>query len=143
MHAVFFVYGIKQAVDHFLMDMQAHKYNLRYHKDKPLHVETAVIVQGALRYAPFGVYEYVFPKESKDLVLTTLNFHNKEPHGISSWKIATLRKMLGCEKIPEFNTNTALPWIRDNVSIIPIGVRYDEDAEEPRGELKGWLREQL
>ena len=74
-----------------------------------------------------------------DVVLTGLNFHykdnghsdfniNKEfSFGLFSIKpIDYLRKFLRIEPIPEFKSDKEIIWSKLWVSIIPIGVRYEQ-----------------
>ena len=144
MHAVFMVFGIKQAVDHLFMDMQAQKFPLRYFK-KGEKDQYPVQIQGRLCVAPFGIWEYCFPIESMDEVLTTLDFHNpdclKERNKFGAIRNTILRMGVKAEKTPKFNTDKKLPWIRNHVSILPIGVRYDDEITEPEGSYAGWSHE--
>jgi len=120
MHAVFMLYGIKQAVDHLLMDMQAQKFLLKTSKGDHW-------VQGSLRLLPFGIYEYVFPKESKDLVLTTLNFNNPSYPQYKQIRpiLSMIRKALKIKRTPKFDDKHKLLWTKDHVSIIPCAtLRY-------------------
>jgi len=132
MHVVFIPYGIISAVEHLKIDMQAQKFQLRLHKKGKK--DKYIWIQGSLRIGPLGVWEYVFPKESADLVLTTLGFQDVsyKKYNLNSRQFV-LRKILKCEKIPKFKTNKKFLWIRDNVSLIPIGVRYDDEIKEENG----------
>ena len=151
MHAVFIAYGIKDHVDLFMRDMQSQKFQLPvYSPDKK---ETKTIwMQGSLRLLPFGVMEYVFPKENMDLVLTTLRFMKSEHPNtkglrtsyISPFKLNVLRKLLKADKIPDFKTDNNLIWMMSDVAIIPIGVRYDGDILEPaNAQFPGWSHEAI
>lgn len=99
-------------------------------------IEKMVRVQGILKYGIMGTWEYSFPEEMKDVVLNYLGFDNEVRSDLKygqGWKINAVRKLMKCEKIPEIRKD--LIWndmpseIRDYVSIIPIGVRYDEFRE--------------
>ncbi len=153
MHAVFSLYGIKTAVDHLIMDMQSQKFQLPLKKEG--EEDKFIWMQGHLRILPFGIYEYIFPRESMDLVLTTMNFNsefkredydiNKE-FSILGMKIKPFeyfKKFLGVKEIPVFKNDKKLVWMRDNVSFIPIGIREDKDLVEPEGEWKGWTHEAI
>jgi hypothetical protein len=148
MHAVFIPFGIKSAVDLLTMDLQCQSYQLPV-KSPDGKKDSFIWVKGHLRLAPFGIYEYVFPRQYKDMVLTTLNFH--EP----SYKIyynqlkmkvilKVLRKILRAEPIPEeIDTSKAFVWMKNDVAFIPIGIREDRDIVEQFGEFKGWTHEAL
>ena len=76
MHAIFLTRGIKQSVDHLTMDMQSQKFLFNFKDKKGKHQK--IWLQGALR--PIQLWEYVFPKEDADLVLTSLDFDGKSQH---------------------------------------------------------------
>ena len=143
MHAVFIPYGIKQSMDHLFMDMQAQKFLMPMYKGKE---KGQIYVQGSLRLLPFGVYEYVFPKEHKDAVLTTLGF-DKKNYPQYKYKtlpiVSILRKILSCKKIPKFNTDNKYLWVREHVSLIPVGIREDGEILEQKGEYAGFTHEAL
>ena len=144
MHVVFMAHGILSAVEHLKIDMQAQKFQLPMRKKG--EKDMFIWMQGRLSVGPFGVWEYSFPKEAIDLILTTLcgvNGKGDYSEKIGSSRMFILRKMMGCEKLPKFNNKDKLLWIRENVGIIPIGVRYDEELTEPKtsGEYAGWTHE--
>lgn len=147
MHAVFMTFGVVSAWENFKIDLMAQKFKLKLRKEG--QPDKFIYAQGRLCQGVFGIWEYCFPKEDMDAVLTTLGFHAevagtlKVKNRIGNLKIWTLRKMLKCEPIPEFKTEFKMPWITNDVSIIPIGVRYDEDITEPEtsGEYAGYTHE--
>jgi len=120
MHAIFIPYGKKSEVELLIRDMEAQKHYL-------INTDgSGQWIQGQIRLMPFGVYEYVFPKEDMDSVLYTLDFET-DRYGLGNLKKTFLRKFIKCEKIPKYKKEKYYLWIKDNVSIIPIGVRYDEE----------------
>ena len=144
MHVIFMLYGIKSAVEHLMMDMQAQKFQFKFYKGKKVMKE--ITIQGSLRLLPFGIYEYVFPKEYLNLVMTTLDFHIEDQrYKIPKAALAILRKMLRAKKIPDFKPEAKLPFIREHVAIIPIGIREDEDITQPDNmpEVGGWTHESI
>jgi len=151
MHAIFIPYGIKDKVDLFVRDMQSQKFQLPvYSPDKK---ETKTIwMQGSLRILPFGVMEYVFPKESMDLVLTTLRFMKSEHPNTKGLRTSyvppfilnRMRKLLKADEIPDFKSDMSLIWAMNDVAIIPIGIRKDGDILEPaNAPLAGWSHEAI
>lgn len=154
MHAIFIPYGIKSAVEHLMMDMQAQKFKMPIYDKKGKQVSEAWI-QGSLRILPFGIWEYIFPKESMDVVLTTLDFplgSKKDATGgyaalytIKGKAILNMiRKALGAKKEPKnFKKEHKLIWIRDNVAIIPIGIREDAMITEIAGPYKDHSHEAI
>lgn len=151
-HAVFMVYGKKEFVDMFLRDLAAQKLSMVYHKkgepDKTMFIECQ------LRVLPFGLYEFVFPKEHMDLVLTGLRFHMPSgiynldqeitKFGFTIKPLDHLRKFLKIEPVPEFKTDKALLFTYQHIAVIPIGVRYDGEITEPEGCANpGWTHEAI
>lgn len=140
MHAIFMLYGKKEKVERLVRDMSAQKHFLAATHPKDPKAK-GIYIEGQVRLLPFGVYEYVFPKEDRDLVLTTLNFHQKEGDRYQlGIRLFATRKMFKAEKIPKFNTDKKLLWLTENVEIIPIGVRYDLDNYTDEN---GWTHEAI
>ena len=84
-----------------------------------------------LNYSVFGTYEAVFPENEKDVVLTTLRFHEPlHPNTVKMrWMVKMIRLAIGLKKVPEFSTKMILPMPNEagqNVHIIPLGVKYDK-----------------
>lgn len=143
MHVAFIPYGIKHAVDFLLRDMESQKHKLKvYKKGEP---DNFIWLQGQLRILPFGVYEYVFPREDLDLVLTTLMPSYAQNMGsyVGKTKIMILRKILKLKKIPKYKTDNCFLWIKDDVSIILIGIREDGELTEKQGNYVGWSHEAI
>lgn len=140
MHAIFMPYGKRSEVELMLRDMEAQKHKLNLYKDGE---KKFTYIQGQVRFLPFGIYEYVFPKEDMDIVLTSLKFNRKAPYNLGTTKLALIRKMLKCEEIPVFQDNKKYLWINENVAIIPIGIRRDEDIIDDKEEVKGYKHEAI
>ena len=149
MHFVFIPYGVRTEVETLMRDMEAQKHKLKM-RDKD-GKETFCWVSGAIRELPFGVKEYIFPRENRDCVLNTLmppmRAEWKHPIGeryIIGWfrKLA-LKKIFKTEKMPEWSAESKFLWIKDNVNIIPIGIRNDEEIEEKMGGYAGYIHEAL
>lgn len=144
MHVIFIPYGIKDLVEVLFRDMQAQKFTLKlYSPDGKTTKEH--MIQGSLRMLPFGFWEYVFPKEHLDCVMTTLNFNEPLRYPIPDWAMKLIKKTLKVEDIPKkFDTSKKFPWIKEHVNIIPIGIRKDaEGIKEPVGEWEGWTHEAI
>jgi len=148
MHAVFLLYGIKQKVDHFLMDVQAEKFQWKFWKEG--EPDKIIWIQGSLRLMPFGFYDYVFPKESLDIVLTTLDadkptpyFEKENTFRLGGTKLKLIRKFLKLKEIPKYNNEKKFLWVKENVAIIPIGIKEDCDFIETSGNFIGWRHEML
>ena len=129
----------------------AQKYNLKC--TSPDGKETKdILIEGQLRVLPGGLYEHIAPREYKDMILTTLNFHKKVPYsldkefkimGIKIKPLEYVRKFLDVKEPGEFKTDVLLTWIKHFVSIVPVGVKEDKDMEEFQGEYKGWKHEAI
>lgn len=144
MHAIFMIYGMRSTVEHTLRDMEAQKHRMPMYKEG--EKDSSTLMNAQVRLLPFGVYEYVFPKEDRDIVLATLGFHLNPPYNIDKVKMVMLRKALHAEKIPtDIKTDNMLPWVMRDISIIPIGIRMEGEApvEELQGEWAGWNHERI
>lgn len=144
MHAIFIPYGKRSEVNLLLRDMEAQKHLLKFSKGDE---EKKVWIESQIRVLPFGIYEYIFPKEDIDVVLNTLNFKSDETIGrfeIGKLKKWLLKTLLKCEKIPKYKEERKYLWLKDNVNIIPLGIRHDaEDLIEIAGEHEGWIHEAI
>jgi hypothetical protein len=144
MHILFIPYGKRQEVELLLRDMEAQKHWLPMRKEQE---QTGIWVQGTIRMLPFGIYEYICPKENGEMVMKTLDFGKKSPYDFPKLFMNILNKILKIEKIPEIKTDKKYLWIKDNVSIIPLGIKTDNDDVVEDGhfypELKGYVHEAL
>jgi len=140
MHFAFIPYGKRSEVELLLRDMEAQKHKLKLKKGDILK---EVWIQGAIRQMPLGIYEYVFPQENMDAVLWTLLDPKQDRYDLGKLKLWILKKMIKCEPIPEFKRDNQYLWVKDNVNIIPLGVRYDRQVADGWGEHEGWEHEAL
>lgn len=137
------VRGLIQQINLFEIFMQAQMF-----KWKRVNLKTGkeefVQVQGGLRRTPFG-YEYIFPEECLDEVLTMLNIDEKTGAGDQGWTLSKsqlffLRKMIGhgIEKIPKYKQIVTNRYVEmRGVAIYPIGIKRDA-----RGSNEKWGYEQ-
>lgn len=143
MHFAFIAYGARTEVNLLLRDMEAQKFMLKL--TKAGEQDKGVYLAGQVRLLPFGVMEYVFPKEYLDIVLNTMCC-NTAPNRYSVPNIALkiFRKALKLKPVPEYKKGEHLIWTIENVSIMPLGIREDEVIVEPKDlGFKGWLHESL
>lgn len=139
MHFVFIPYGKRSEVELLLRDMEAQKHRLKLWKgDK----KKEILIQSQIRMLPFGIWEYVFPKEDRDAVLHTLNAKINY-YELSSIKMTFLRKMIKCKQVIDYDEGNYYPWIKDNVSIIALGIREDGEITDLEGLHKGWTHEAI
>jgi hypothetical protein len=133
-------YGKRAQVELLLRDMEAQKHQLKCYKDGK---EKALWIQAQVRILPFGVVEYVFPKEDLDIVLNTVCTKDKIPYNIEGAKLKLLRNALRAKPVPEFKTDLKMLWVTEGVSIIPIGIREDADIIGREISDKGWKHEAI
>jgi hypothetical protein len=130
MHAVFATRGIDWEVDKWITYLRTRTVGLPLVKDGKAYVQPqSIMVQ------PIQLWSVVFPEACSDAVLTALRF---DKDNIERWsgnarmKMITqsMRMAMGLKKVPAIDptkAKTAL-WMPDdtqNISIIPIGVKYD------------------
>ena len=98
MHFVFIPYGMRSEVELFVRDMEAQKHKLFMTKGKK---KQFTWIQGQVRLLPFGIMEYVCPKDDADTVLNTLQFAENR-YDVGAFKLGIMRKMIKVEKIPKY-----------------------------------------
>ena len=150
MHAIFMLYGLTTKVDFLLKEMQHQKFQLALKKKG--EKDKFIWIQGHLRILPFGLYEFIFPREYMDVVLTTLRFNMDVGYsldqemsilGMKIRPMKYLKKFLKIEDTPKFKDDKKLIWIMDDVAVVHIGIRKDADHAEKEGEYKGWTHEAI
>lgn len=148
-------YGHDYWLQWFLMQLRSQKLSFRCY-NKETGEEKNIVIDCQLRILPGGIYELIFPKEHKDVILASLDFGsipsgnydiNKEFSilGIKIKPIDYLRKFLSITEVKpeEINTKETMAWRRDWVAIIPIGIREDGEIQETQGLLKDWWHEAI
>ena len=144
MHVSFIPYGERSSVERLLREMECQKHLMPMTKGKK---KRGVWTPGQIRELPFGVKEYVFCRESLEMVLRTLGkCQDKDYYGVSFKRViyTTLRKILRLKKIPKIETKGPLYlWNKAFVSIIVLGIREDGDTVEEQKDDKGWTHEAL
>jgi hypothetical protein len=143
--------GKKELVDRFIKWLETRTFYLPFKnpdmrpngpkdKDGKLLKEGFLPVDGGLRYGLFGTWEFVFPENHMNEVLTTLKFDELPGRvGEGFLKILTtakrkskrlaIRKAFELKPIPKFKKDNALLMpedLRKNINIVPLGVRYDK-----------------
>lgn len=155
MHVIFIPYGKQSEVELLLSEMNAEKFKLKMWKDNANGSREVkeVWINGAVRLLPFGVVEYVFPREYLDHVLTALGMFNdkedlsKMSENYQSVKhnliLAFIRRFLKAEKVPEYDKSAQCIWNKQHVNIIPIGIRRDGDLVGYLELDNGWTHEAI
>ncbi len=144
MHVSFISYGERGCVERMFRDMEAQKHLMPMTKGKK---KRGVWIPGAIRELPFGVKEYVFAKESLDMVLRTLDAaKDSGSYGIrfKGVVLATLRKLIKLKPIPKYDKEGDIYlWGKAHVSIVVLGIREDTDIIGIYIDDKGWKHEAL
>lgn len=143
MHFTFIPYGNRRNLEFLFRDMESQKLKLAMTKEG--QPDKAAWISGQIRVLPFGVVDYVFPKEYLDLVLNTLCVVKPNRYTPPKLFVAALRKMLKLEPVPKsWKTGEKFLWEQDNVTIMPLGIRHDSELVEPiKGEYEGYTHESL
>lgn len=141
MHFVFIPYGKRYNVELLLRAMEAQCHPMIYTKGKEKKLQ---YIQGVIRTLPFGVCEYIMPKESMIHVLRTIMPTGPNRYNVGWMRTAILRKIFGVKKIPVYEKKgDKLLWIVKDVNIIPIGIREDKMFTINKGDFKGWRHEAI
>ena len=143
MHVDFIPYGERSGVERLLRDMEAQKHLMPMTKGKK---HKGVWLPGQIRELPLGIKEYVFPKESLDIVLRTLGDSGHSEYGIRFKGLAYpfLRKLLKLKPVPKYDKEgETYLWGKAFVSIIVLGIREDRELVGKEIDDKGWTHEAL
>lgn len=150
MHVSFIPYGRRILVEGLLRDMEAQKHFLKMRKDGQ---ESGIWMTSQVRALPFGIYEYIFPKEDRDIVLATLGAGHHSDYiplefsmfGFNIDVMNILRMMTHSNPIPkDYKKDQKYMWVRDNVDITLIGIKDDPDDLVGRGSIDcGWTHEAI
>jgi len=145
MHISFIAYGERAGVNRLLNEMEAQKHLMPMTKGKKRKKYRGAWINGQIRELPFGVKEYVFPKESLDRVLTTLHASDKGVYGVNFKKAVfpILRKFLKLKKIPKYKEVEKYLWTQTFVAIVVLGIREDGEIVGNYIDDKGWTHEAL
>lgn len=146
MHIYFYLRGITEFVDltKAFLKSQYWKWHLPDGK--------YMMVQGGLRESVLGVQEYIIPETALPEFLAMMNIQSSNDIGVSDkkmlhkFKLATLRKILGCKKVSkesyeeaeDINPNTVLNNFErglseaplKNVSVHLIGIKEDRKDDD-------------
>lgn len=139
MHVAFIPYGTRPEVELLLRDMEAQNFLLFLKKNKKVK---AINIHGAIRQMPLGIYEYVFPREYKDIVLFTLKAKENR-YDLNKIFLKIINKLVKLKPVPKYEEKKYFPWIKENVNIITLGIREDIDLTETEGQHKNWTHEAI
>lgn len=129
MHLFFGMRGILHQTEIFKIFMQAQMFPWRRRRLSTNVIET-VQVQGSLRECMGGIYEYVFPEECLEEVLTMLGITNNLTGSgeMGRFKKFIIRNILGngIEPIPTIKPVNTLRYIdMKGIILYPIGIKKD------------------
>jgi len=126
MHLYMLTRGMKNHVDQFITELQGKYLPFKFEgKDS--------VVQLSVR--PIQLWEVVFPKEHKDLILTTCLGGKEGMKGITNKRrhrpfVAMIRKALGIQKLPDYDDTQTLPITRQHMELVGIGIKEDRDLDD-------------
>ena len=143
MHISFITYGERTGVERMLREMEAQKHLMPMTKGNK---KKGVWIPGQVRELPFGVREYICPKESMDMVLRTLEASGHGDYGIKFKKIIypLIRKFLKLKSIPKYEEEgDKYLWTNNFVSTVVLGIREDGEIVGLYVDDKGWTHERL
>ena len=143
MHVSFIPYGDRSCVEKLLRDMESQKHWLHMTKGKK---SQKAAIPGQIRDLPFGIKEYIFPKESLDMVLRSFGACGAGVYGVSFKRMVYpfLRKLMKLKPIPKYDEKGELYlWSKAFVSIVPLGIREDGEIVGKYIDDKGWTHEAL
>lgn len=133
MHLYIATKGIKNEIDQFITELQG-KYLPFKWRDKPGDPLEDSCIQLSVR--PIQLWEIGYPKESHDIVCTTIlgkdyqgvmGNDGKKPvvHKWVNKFIFFFRKLLHLKPIPPYKTDKIMPIRRQNMMIIGLGCKDD------------------
>ena len=143
MHISFIPYGERDCVNKMLKDMDSQKHLLQMTKGKK---KRGAWIPGQIRLLPFGVMEYVFPKESLNMVLRTLDAALPGAYGINFQRLVypSIRKLLKLKHIPKYEKDGDIYlWSKAFVHVIVLGIREDGEIVGTYIDDLGWTHEAL
>ena len=136
MHLYLITRGVKDHVAKFIEQLAGQHLPMKYRKPgdtalKDYYIEVAV--------RPIQFWEVVFPEEQKDIMLNSIfcdpsqpavkgvGYQGKTQHRWHDKYVWAIRKMLGCgvEPIPEYSTSHYIPFFKDSIEMVGIGIKKD------------------
>jgi len=81
---------------------------------------------------PIQLWEIVFPKEHRDVMLKTIlsGGTGETQHKKHRKWVTLLRKVLGIEKIPKYESEKCLPVYKEDIEIVGVGIKEDYTFED-------------
>ena len=132
MHLIFLTRGIKHRVEDYINQLTGKYLKIKYQMPKDTELKDYMV---QLNVQPVQLWSVVFPKECKDLVLTTI-LGKGESAGKPTSKgfkkfVYVLRKLLKLDPLPEkWDDTTEMPVNRSDIEKIAIGLKDDYIAPE-------------
>ena len=135
MHAYMILRGIKHDVDRFIQELSAQYLpTLVSSHRRPGGVEGGKPVEANVQVAlrPIQIYELVYPKEHRDVVLNTVfgEEEGKTQHKRHNKYINMIRKILGIDKPTTYKKDRKIAVYGDNVEKVFIGEKDDGEFED-------------
>lgn len=140
MEVVFAVRGAKHFLDEFIKQLEGQYVAFKCKQNEKGQLDDngkEVVVPVQLGVKPYMIYGVSFPKEAKDIVLSTIfkdGITHKKEYGKFDKFIMLVRKVLGLKPIGEWNKERNLPAALVNEHLDFIGIGIKEDKEYGWGE---------
>src|SRR3990167_3085895 len=125
MHIYLMTRGVKHDVDRFINELSAKYLPTKWQKkgeEKPMDYQIQVGVR------PIQLWEVIFPREHKDLMLNTIfkSGAGETQHKKHNKIIWALRKALGVDPIPkDYKRDAFVPLYNSNIESVGIGIKDD------------------
>ena len=137
---VCFTRGDRRVVNQFLDELQAKYLEFEYEdwdkKEGKFISGTKVKYQIpiSVRYLPLGAWEIVYPREKRDLVLTTV-LGKPSPGDDKYWSwlnkyLFPIRVAMRLEKLKPYDSSHFFPIFKQGIHIIPVGEKDDHILEQ-------------
>lgn len=130
MHLIIATRGNKESVDLLIKELSSKYLSLPFRDKKTGEI---VNVQNPVHVRPMQVWDIVFPKEYKDIILTTL-FKKDKNIGVDNPMAKRLYKwvlkFLPFQKVPEdWDTSKFLTVENQDIEIVGLGMKEDKTED--------------
>ena len=135
MELFFVTRGIKSQVDMFIKGLETWT-----HPIPRKNIKTNIIEQGGVQggVRPLQIWSYVFPKEQLNLVLNRIrpNIEFTGAQANLNKYASFFRKILGAEKIPEWDANAARSAVELGPDVQRLGIGMRDDPTKIFGDYE-------
>lgn len=143
MHLVFIPYGDRRQIEKLFIAFEKQMFMMPLNNKDGVDAKFTVI-GGSIRYLPFGIIEFIFPKSYKDVICSTLEVNKKDcRYHVPEFLLKIARKYLRIKKA-DYQESKKYKWDYESIEIIHIGIREDRtDLPMLQEGFDGWTHEAL